>query len=115
MTIVLVAVESSQGNGFRETVLAQVFIHVAQELVVTLADETETTTETGKTIELRECTRDDKVVVLIHQRSDLVGITGDEAGIGLVDEYHCVGGDMLHDIANLLRSQSVTCGIVRRC
>ena len=45
-------------------------------------------------------------------RCDIIGIAGDETGIGLVDEYHCVGGDMLHDIANLLRSQSITSGVV---
>ena len=74
LAIVLVAVESSQGNSLREAVVAQILVHIAQELIVTLANETEATTQTRKTIELTEGARDDQVAILVHQWSDVSSI-----------------------------------------
>ena len=42
-------------------------------------------------------------------------IAGDEAGIGLIDEYHRIGRDILHNTSYLLRGESVARGVVRRC
>ena len=107
-----VAVECSQRHSLRETVVAQILIDIAQELIVSPADESETTAQTRQSVELRQGARDDEVVVFLNQRSDIGGVRRDKAGISLVDEHHRVRGDILHDAANLVRSQTITRGVV---
>ena len=81
---------------------------------MTLANEAEAHAQARQSVELRQRARDDQVVVLLNQRSDIGCIHRDEAGISFVDEYHRVRRDVLHDATNLLRGQAVTCGVVGR-
>ena len=115
LAIVLVAIEGSQGNSLREAVVAQILVHIAQELIVTLANETKATTQTRKSVELTEGTRDNQVAILVHQWSDVSSIHRDKAGISLVNKYHRIRRNILHDATRLLRSQSITSGVVGRC
>ena len=111
----LVALKGSDGHSLREAVEAQVLVGVTEELLVAFADEAETATETWQAVELGEGARDDEVAVFVDQRGDIVGVAGDETGVGLVDEYHRISGDVLHDTAYLLAGEAVARGVVGRC
>ena len=80
-----------------------------------LADEAEAATQAGQAVELGQRARDDEVGILVHQRSDVVHVSGDEAGVSLVDEHHRVRRNVLHDTANLLGGEAVARGVVGRC
>ena len=114
MTIVLVTVESGKSHSLREAVVTQVLVAVAQELVMSLSDEAETTAQTGQSVELRQCAGDNQVVVFSHQWCDIPRVHIHEAGIRLVNQYHGVRRDVLHDTTDLLTGQTVTRRIVRR-
>ena len=84
-------------------------------MVVTGTNEAEAATQAGQSVELRQRARDNQVAVFVHQGCYIVGVAGDETGIGLVDEHHRVVGDVLHDAANLIGRQTVARGVVGRC
>ena len=81
---------------------------------VALADESESAAQARQSVELRQRTRNDQVAVLVHQWSDIVGVAGDETGVGLINQHHRVLRDIFHDTANLLTGQTITRRIVRR-
>ena len=71
--------------------------------------------KTRQTVELRQGTRNNQVVILVNQRSDIARIHIHETGISLVNQYHGIAGDILHDTSNLLAAQAITRGVVGRC
>ena len=82
---------------------------------MTLANESETAAKTRQSVELRQRTRDDQVVILVHQRRNVVGIGGNKAGVRLIHKHHRVVGNILHDTANLFTRQAVASRVVGRC
>ena len=107
--------EGCNGDGLRETVEAQVFVDVTHKLVVTFSNESETYTQTGQTVELRQCARNNQVAELVHKRSDIVSIGRNETGVSLVDEHDGVRRNILHNLGNLTGGQTVTRGVIGRC
>ena len=79
-----------------------------------LTDETESAAQTRQSVELRQGARDNQVVVFVHQRSNIGCVHRDEAGVCLVDEYHGVGRDVLHNTTYLVGCQAVTCRVIGR-
>ena len=110
----VVAVEGCQGNSLGEAIIAEILVAVAEELVVSGTDECEADTQSGQSVELRECAGDDEVVVLVHEGSDVVHVGRDERCIGFIDEHHRVGRNVFHDATNLLACEAVAGGVVGR-
>ena len=81
---------------------------------MTGTDKAKTAAQAGQAVELRQRARDNEVLIPVNQRGDVIGIARDKAGIGLVDEYHRIVGDMLHDAAYLLARQTIARRIVWR-